>query len=153
MICPNHLLIFIFLIIFQYSLDNEAERQKYEILQAQQHIQPEENTPNFPHQESSRIGGPPNLQTPHQISSPINEQNPLSRNNRIMAAANDRRVQAPRSANLEQLYHEALPMNKALSHSGPSAFGNGLIVSFIELPILKHKGLIFEKKCCSILVI
>ena len=120
--------------IFQYSLDNEAERQKYEILQAQQHIQPDENTPNFPHQEPRIGGNPPNLQTPHQISSPINEQNPLSRNNRIMAAANDRRVQAPRSANLEQLYHEALPMNKALSHSGPSAFGNGLIVSFIEFP-------------------
>ncbi len=33
----------------------------------------------------------------------------------------------PRSANLEQLYHEAIPMDKALSHSGPSAFGNGLL--------------------------
>ena len=35
--------------------------------------------------------------------------------------------QPPRSANLEQLYHEAIPMDKALSHSGPSAFGNGLL--------------------------
>ena len=33
----------------------------------------------------------------------------------------------PRSANLEQLYHEAIPMDKALSHSGPSTFGNGLL--------------------------
>ncbi len=30
-----------------------------------------------------------------------------------------------RSANLEQLYHEAIPMDKALSHSGPAMFGNG----------------------------
>ena len=44
-------------------------------------------------------------------------------------------------------------MNKALSHSGPSAFGNGLIVSFIELPTLMHNGLKFEKKCCSIFVV
>ena len=151
MICPNHLLIFIFLIIFQYSLDNEAERQKYEILQAQQHIQPEDTAtdpPNFlQHQDSSaRTGGSiPNLHQ-HQ-SSPINEALSI-RNNRMASA--DRRVQAPRSANLEQLYHEAIPMNKALSHSGPSAFGNGLIVSFIELPTLMHKGLIFEKKCCSV---
>ena len=36
-------------------------------------------------------------------------------------------AQPPRSANLEQLYHEAIPMDKALSHSGPSAFGNGLL--------------------------
>ena len=30
----------------------------------------------------------------------------------------------PRSANLEQLYHQSLPMDKALSHSGPPNFGN-----------------------------
>jgi len=30
----------------------------------------------------------------------------------------------PQSCNLEQLYHEALPLDKALSHSGPAAFGN-----------------------------
>ena len=41
--------------------------------------------------------------------------------------AGQRLVQPPRSANLEQLYHEAIPMDKALSHSGPSAFGNGLL--------------------------
>ena len=119
-------------------MDNEAERQKYEILQAQQHIQPEaSDQPNFPHQQDSSSSrtdraGIPNLHQIHQIS-PINE--PLSIRNNRMAAA-DRRVQAPRSANLEQLYHEAIPMNKALSHSGPSAFGNGLIVSFIEFPTL-----------------
>ena len=146
---------FFFLIIFQYSLDNEAERQKYEILQAQQHIQPEGTTDssNFlQHQDSSaRTGGSiPNLHQHQHQSSPINEALSI-RNNRMASA--DRRVQAPRSANLEQLYHEAIPMNKALSHSGPSAFGNGLIVSFIELPTLMHNGLKFEKKCCSIFVV
>jgi hypothetical protein len=30
----------------------------------------------------------------------------------------------PQSCNLEQLYHEALPLSKALSHSGPPAFGD-----------------------------
>ena len=32
------------------------------------------------------------------------------------------------AANLGLLYHEAIPMDKALSHSGPSAFGNGLLL-------------------------
>jgi hypothetical protein len=37
----------------------------------------------------------------------------------------------PQSCNLEQLYHEALPLSKALSHSGPPAFGDpGTWVSF-----------------------
>ena len=31
----------------------------------------------------------------------------------------------PQSCNLEQLYHEALPLDKALSHSGPPAYGSG----------------------------
>lgn len=35
-----------------------------------------------------------------------------------------RQHHVPRSANLEQLYHQALPMDKALSHSGPPVFGN-----------------------------
>jgi len=34
-----------------------------------------------------------------------------------------RSVRQPQSCNLEQLYHEALPLDKALSHSGPPAFG------------------------------
>ena len=41
--------------------------------------------------------------------------------------AGGRIIQQPRSADLAQLYHEAIPMDKALSHSGPSAFGNGLL--------------------------
>jgi hypothetical protein len=35
-----------------------------------------------------------------------------------------RAVGHPQSCNLEQLYHEALPLSKALSHSGPPAFGD-----------------------------
>ena len=55
---------------------------------------------------------------------------------RVEAQLNEKRMENlpvsraqghPRSANLEQLYHEAIPMDKALSHSGPSAFGNGLL--------------------------
>ena len=38
---------------------------------------------------------------------------------------NPRVSNPPRSANLEQLFHEALPtMDKALYHSGPSAYGS-----------------------------
>ena len=34
------------------------------------------------------------------------------------------RVRQPQSCNLEQLYHEALPLDKALSHSGPAGYGS-----------------------------
>ena len=34
-----------------------------------------------------------------------------------------RTQQQPQSCNLEQLYHEALPLDKALSHSGPPGYG------------------------------
>jgi hypothetical protein len=44
------------------------------------------------------------------------------------AGGGGRRAAHPQSCNLEQLYHEALPLNKALSHSGPPAFGDtGLV--------------------------
>jgi hypothetical protein len=47
--------------------------------------------------------------------------------------------QHPQSCNLEQLYHEALPLSKALSHSGPPAFGDtGLFshtVSYADLKV------------------
>ena len=36
----------------------------------------------------------------------------------------DTRVRQPQSCNLEQLYHEALPLDKALSHSGPPGYGS-----------------------------
>ena len=49
----------------------------------------------------------------------------------------------PRSANLEQLYHEAIPMDKALSHSGPSAFGNGLLQHPVSQFILTDSFLLF----------
>ena len=35
-----------------------------------------------------------------------------------------RRQPHPQSCTLEQLYHEALPLEKALSHSGPPTFPN-----------------------------
>ena len=62
-----------------------------------------------------------------------NEQS-LTALQRVEAQINEKRMENPsrpqghpRSANLHQLYHEAIPMDKALSHSGPSAFGNGLL--------------------------
>ena len=96
-----------FCLLFQYSLDNEAERQKYEMLQNQR-LQGVVTQPN-----STLLSGTQQLNSRKMDPQP----------------STSRRVGGPRPQNLEQLYHEALPMNKALSHSGPSAFGNGLIVS------------------------
>ena len=63
-----------------------------------------------------------------------NERSSLTALQRVEAQINEKRMENPsrpqghpRSANLHQLYHEAIPMDKALSHSGPSAFGNGLL--------------------------
>ena len=40
---------------------------------------------------------------------------------RARVAGQSRRERGPQSANLEQLYHQALPgLGKALSHSGPA---------------------------------
>ena len=130
-------------------MDNEAERQKYE-LQAER-IRQEMN---------ERLGTPSEglelrnerLNALQLVEAQINETSQHihatsqhnyetshhQRHQRMMAAASENnqgfsgtsgggRPQHPRSANLEQLYHEAIPMDKALSHSGPSAFGNGLL--------------------------
>ncbi len=43
-----------------------------------------------------------------------------------------RRAAHPQSCNLEQLYHEALPLNKALSHSGPPAFGDTGRIGYVN---------------------
>jgi hypothetical protein len=115
-------IIFCLFSLFQYSLDNEAERQKYE-LQAQRI-----------HEDMVRRLGTPNeglevknsrLNGLKRVESQITELKRMEQINQLPAAST-RRPQ-PRSANLEQLYHEAIPMHKALSHSGPSTFGNGLL--------------------------
>ena len=99
-------------------MDNEAERQKYEIQQSQRvHQQGLHEVVEAQQLGTERL----NAQQPFPRDAQINESRRM-----------DRRLVGPRSADLQQLYHEAIPMNKALSHSGPSAFGNGLIVSFIE---------------------
>lgn len=114
------------LVCLQYSLDNEAERQKYE-LQAQR-IQEE---------MVSRLGTPnegleirnERLNALKRLETQLNElrRPPMAMENMAMAVSS-RQQPHPRSANLEQLYHEAIPMaDKALSHSGPSAFGNALL--------------------------
>ena len=95
-------------------MDNEAERQKYEILQQSQRDMCEQ----LGSERLTAVVG-----VPKHMDAPINE---------IRRMDHPRgRLGGPRPHNLEQLYHETLPMNKALSHSGPSAFGNGLIVSFV----------------------
>lgn len=63
----------------------------------------------------------------------------------------------PQSCNLEQLYHEALPLSKALSHSGPPAFGDTgqgsswviLNGSFYLISVVRGK---FVTKCQNISV-
>ena len=111
---------------FQYSIDNYEERRKYE-LQAER----------IREEMQARLGSHPDeidsqnerLNALRRVDSQINELKRMSTENttqpQIPAGASARMLQQPRSANLEQLYHEAIPMNKALSHSGPSAFGNG----------------------------
>ena len=116
---------FYFLPFFQYSIDNYEERRKYE-LQAER----------IREEMQARLGSHPDeidsqnerLNALRRVDSQINELKRMSESTtqpQIPAGASARMLQQPRSANLEQLYHEAIPMNKALSHSGPSAFGNG----------------------------
>ena len=109
------LFVYNYFYLFQYSLDNEAERQKYEMLQNQR-LQGVVTQPN----STTLLSGTQQLNSRKMDPQP----------------STSRRVGGPRPQNLEQLYHEALPMNKALSHSGPSAFGNGLIVSLSLIFVL-----------------
>lgn len=82
-----------------------------------------------------------------RVEAQINEQR------RMESSSRSSLQPQPRSANLEQLYHEAIPMNKALSHSGPSAFGNGLlqhpVSQFTRLWPQAYQGLLvlFEIGC------
>ena len=116
---------FTIFLLFQYSLDNEAERQKYEMLQNQR-LQGVITQPNSTLLSGTQPNSATLLSGTQQLNSRKMDPQPST----------SRRVGGPRPQNLEQLYHEALPMNKALSHSGPSAFGNGLIVSFSLIFVL-----------------
>lgn len=103
---------------FQYSLDNEAERQKYE-LEAER-IRDKMNGQLGTPSEGLEIRNE-RLNALQRVEAQINEHLRMAENPSTPSRTSGA---APRSANLEQLYHEAIPMDKALSHSGPSAFGN-----------------------------
>ena len=109
----------------QYSIDNYEERRKYE-LQAER----------IREEMQARLGSSTNemdsqnerLNALRRVESQINELKRMEGQTHSGAeprGAGGRIIQQPRSADLAQLYHEAIPMDKALSHSGPSAFGNG----------------------------
>ncbi|TRY69315.1 hypothetical protein TCAL_09734, partial [Tigriopus californicus] len=128
----------------EYSLDNEAERQKLE-----------QQTEALRIQNSQGLQRRQNwVQSLNRVDNEIQELELLSANGgqRVIhhrrtsetsseMAGNHTGARAgpfqPRSVNLEQLYHEALPsMNKALSHSGPAHLGGllqddaGSVMSF-----------------------
>jgi hypothetical protein len=52
------------------------------------------------------------------------EERVTSSNEERVEMRDGRRQPHPQSCTLEQLYHEALPLEKALSHSGPPTFPN-----------------------------
>ena len=130
-----------FLFLFQYSLDNEAERQKLEL--RAQRVQQEMEQKLGTSAECMRRREE-RFQAVRQVEQEIEnlteikrtggdhgramaEHEPQVASRRAQGGLNPgpgRQHQVPRSANLEQLYHQALPMDKALSHSGPPVFGN-----------------------------
>ena len=120
--------------MFQYSLENELQRQQLEERAAR--VQgsmlttlgkPEEaiarrrsrvqNIASIDSQLAS-LGERMDDQGARQVQA---RQPPTSEMRASQSTA--RTVRQPQSCNLEQLYHEALPLDKALSHSGPPAFG------------------------------
>ena len=111
----------------QYSIDNYEERRKYELqaerMREEMQARLGSSTSNEMDSQNER------LNALRRVESQINElkrmEGQTHSGSASSAGAGGRIIQQPRSANLEQLYHEAIPMDKALSHSGPSAFGNG----------------------------
>ena len=53
---------------------------------------------------------------------PARREGATSSNEERVEMRDGRRQAHPQSCTLEQLYHEALPLEKALSHSGPPTF-------------------------------
>ena len=126
--------------LFQFSLDNEAERQKLELRAQRIQLEMEQRLGT----SSEGLRRREELfQAVKKVEQNIETLNEVKRTGgakpRTMdsepAVATRRavgpnpgpgrhNVPVPRSANLEQLYHQALPMDKALSHSGPPNFGN-----------------------------
>ena len=138
----------------QYSLDNEAERQKLELRAQRVQLEMEQKLGTSGECLRRREE---RFQTVKRVEQEIETLNEAKRTAVTMATESEppvatrrtvgpnpgpgRQHAVPRSANLEQLYHQALPMDKALSHSGPPIFGNLPFtnqVKFYSLPQSKR---------------
>ena len=107
----------------QYSLDNERERQRLEDQSEQLRIQHARGKQKRNHLVESLKQVEAELQL-------LNQQRKTNMEEQGQGAS---RPQHPRSANLDQLYHESLPlsMDKALSNSGPANIGTFFPVSTV----------------------
>ena len=120
--------------LFQYSLDNEAERQKLELRAQRVQLEMEQQLGTSTHclrRQEERFQAVRRIEQEIETLSGIEsrtmtEHEPQVTSRRVLGSnpGPGRQHHVPRSANLEQLYHQSLPMDKALSHSGPPVFGN-----------------------------
>ena len=108
--------------MFQYSLENELQRQQLE-----------ERAARVQSSMLGTLGRPEDALARRRsrvqaIASIDNQLNSLGVRMEETRDTRDgrqqTRVRQPQSCNLEQLYHEALPLDKALSHSGPPGYGS-----------------------------
>jgi hypothetical protein len=150
----------------QYSLDNEAERQKLELRAQRVQLEMEQKLGTSGECLRRREE---RFQTVKRVEQEIETLNEAKRTAVTMATESEppvatrrtvgpnpgpgRQHAVPRSANLEQLYHQALPMDKALSHSGPPIFGNVPFtnqVKFYSFVYFSQKGFHFFCWCFSV---
>ena len=119
----------------QYSLDNEAERQKLELRAQRVQLEMEQKLGTSGEclrrreerfQAVKRVDQEIEMLNEAKRTGTMAEHEPPVATRRTVGPnpGPGRQNAVPRSANLEQYYHQALPMDKALSHSGPPIFGN-----------------------------
>ena len=112
-------------VLFQYSLENELQRQQLEERAARVQSslvsslgKPEEALAR----RRSRVQAIGSLDTQLTGLGVRMESGEAAGLRRERDGGRGQRQ--PQSCNLEQLYHEALPLDKALSHSGPPGYGS-----------------------------
>ena len=113
-------------VLFQYSLENELQRQQLEERAARVQSslvsslgRPEEALAR----RRSRVQAIGSLDT--QLTGlGVTMETGSEAGVRREREPSTRGQRQPQSCNLEQLYHEALPLDKALSHSGPAGYGS-----------------------------
>ena len=115
-------------VLFQYSLENELQRQQLEERAARVQSslvsslgKPEEALAR----RRSRVQAIGSLDTQLTGLGVRMESASEAAGLRRERETGPRGQRQPQSCNLEQLYHEALPLDKALSHSGPPGYGSG----------------------------